>query len=41
MALFGTTLGVLVNDLSPDAVIMVVQTVVFLLAAIQTFRKGI
>lgn len=41
MALFGTTLGVLVNDLSPDAVIMVVQTIVFLLAAIQTFRKGI
>ena len=41
MALFGTTLGVLLNDLSSDAVIMIVQTIVFLLAAIQTFRKGI
>lgn len=40
MSLFGTTIGVLINSTFPDPVIMILQTIVFAMAALTTFKKG-
>ncbi len=41
MTLLGTSIGILINISFPDALILIIMTVVFLTAAIITLRKGV
>ena len=41
MTLLGTTIGIMINTTFPDAVILIIMTIVFIAAAIITIRKGI